>query len=402
MGLARERQNTKTIMGISTTRMLTTGYVPGMLKNGFTRDFLLDGVSSRYVPMYLHAEKGAVLKVPANTPYFSNVTQPKAVIDFRFVNPLSEYEPNENYNTIISGLSIIVEAGGNQGAIGVRLRGAQGSGLEDISITFRGNSGLAGVVGGCGSGGAHHQINVTGGRYGLDLRMSQPASTVSGITLTSQTCGAVVYRGFETLTVVGATISNFLGDIAVHAGYPNTDLEHKHVDDPCFLPTVEDDDQRTNGVIAGMMSWIDASFHFTETEGEKTVGGKTTTVFKTNRSLYLENVFVSQGVRNVAVFPTSVVPSPASFTVFLAASFIRVAPKFSTGSNRTTDSATVTPSFVMTGLPRASSYITHLPEAPRVDLTARANLSTPAIILLLASSPKLKSLMYALGWLYSI
>ena len=116
---------TKTIMGISTTRMLTTGYVPGMLKNGFTRDFLLDGVSSRYVPMYLHAEKGAVLKVPANTPYFSNVTQPKAVIDFRFVNPLSEYEPNENYNTIISGLSIIVEAGGNQGAIGVRLRGAQ-------------------------------------------------------------------------------------------------------------------------------------------------------------------------------------------------------------------------------------------------------------------------------------
>ena len=50
-----------------------------------------------------------------------------------------------------------------------------------------------------------------------------------------------------------------------------------------------------------------------------------------------------------------VVPSPASFTVFLAASFIRVAPMFYTGCNKTTLSATVTPSFVITGFPVASS-----------------------------------------------
>ena len=49
---------TKTIKGVATTRMLTTGFVPGMLKHGFTRDFLLDGVSARYVPNYLHAAKG--------------------------------------------------------------------------------------------------------------------------------------------------------------------------------------------------------------------------------------------------------------------------------------------------------------------------------------------------------
>ena len=50
-----------------------------------------------------------------------------------------------------------------------------------------------------------------------------------------------------------------------------------------------------------------------------------------------------------------VVPSPASFTVFLAASLINVAPMFSTGSYNTTLSATVTPSLVITGFPSASS-----------------------------------------------
>ena len=76
---------------------------------------------------------------------------------------------------------------------------------------------------------------------------------------------------------------------------------------------------------------------------------------------------------------------------------IREAPIFSTGSNKTTDSATVTPSFVMTGSPLASSYITHFPDAPRVDFTALASFSTPAITLFLASLPKFISLTISLG-----
>ena len=94
----------------------------------------------------------------------------------------------------------------------------------------------------------------------------------------------------------------------------------------------------------------------------------------------LSTSFINASARTVAV----VVPSPASLTVFLAASFIKVAPMFSTGSNKTTDSATVTPSFVITGLPRASSYITHFPDAPKVYFTAFVSLSTPFIILFLA------------------
>ena len=102
--------------------------------------------------------------------------------------------------------------------------------------------------------------------------------------------------------------------------------------------------------------------------------------------------------RTVAV----VVPSPASLTVFLAASFISVAPKFSTGLINITDSATVTPSLVIIGLPIESSYITHFPEAPSVEATAFDSFSTPCMILSLACSPKVKSFTISLGLLYSI
>jgi hypothetical protein len=51
----------------------------------------------------------------------------------------------------------------------------------------------------------------------------------------------------------------------------------------------------------------------------------------------------------------------------------------------------------MTGIPRASSKITHLPDAPKVDFTALASLSTPAIIFDLALSPNSNDLMSSLG-----
>ena len=48
-------------------------------------------------------------------------------------------------------------------------------------------------MGGCGSGGAHHGLHVIGGRYGLDLRQSQPTGTVSGVTLQGQRCAGIIY-----------------------------------------------------------------------------------------------------------------------------------------------------------------------------------------------------------------
>ena len=88
-------------------------------------------------------------------------------------------------------------------------------------------------------------------------------------------------------------------------------------------------------------------------------------------------------------------PSPASLTVFLAASFNNVAPIFSMGSNNIIELATVTPSLVITGFPAASSNITRFPLAPNVELTARVSLFIPVNSCSLASFPKLRFLTMA-------
>src|SRR5580693_9112494 len=77
--------------------------------------------------------------------------------------------------------------------------------------------------------------------------------------------------------------------------------------------------------------------------------------------------------RTVAV----VVPSPATSEVFEATSRTSCAPMFSYGSSSSISFATVTPSFVIVGLPHFLSRITLRPDGPRVALTAFASFSTP-------------------------
>ena len=64
-----------TIVAKQTTRTMMTGDIPGELAHGFTRDFLLDGVSSRYVAHYIRGEVKAK-RCSCNdvlTPVFSRV-----------------------------------------------------------------------------------------------------------------------------------------------------------------------------------------------------------------------------------------------------------------------------------------------------------------------------------------
>jgi len=171
---------TDTLLLRQTSRLMASGDIPGPLparmaplpRLPFTADFLLDGVSSRYVP---HTVRGQLL---ASDPAaratfvfaprtFTDPSSPKMLIAFHFTNPLGVDEPNAQYNAIFSNINIEIGQG-NAGAVAVALRGAQGSGLEDVTITFMGgaapDAGLAGVFGGCGSGGAHHGVQVVGGR----------------------------------------------------------------------------------------------------------------------------------------------------------------------------------------------------------------------------------------------
>ena len=112
--------------------------------------------------------------------------------------------------------------------------------------------------------------------------------------------------------------------------------------------------------------------------------------FLISRTLVLSNLLYASFKIECANTVAVVVPSPASLTVFLAASLSKVAPIFSTGFKSIIESATVTPSLVIMGLPFASSKITHLPLAPKVELTAFVSFSIPLKTCSLALTPKFR------------
>ena len=81
-----------------------------------------------------------------------------------------------------------------------------------------------------------------------------------------------------------------------------------------------------------------------------------------------------------------VVPSPAISLVFIDASFIIDAPKFSIGSSKAISFAIVTPSLVISGLSYGLSITTFLPFGPSVIFTASQSTFAPFNILLRADS----------------
>jgi len=86
----------------------------------------------------------------------------------------------------------VVIGAGNPTAVGVRMRGAQGSSIEDIAV-FAAPDAFAGVAVVSGSGGAHGNITVVGARISLDARETQPSATISNLRLFNQTCAAILH-----------------------------------------------------------------------------------------------------------------------------------------------------------------------------------------------------------------
>ena len=74
---------------------------------------------------------------PTGTSFFSNASRPAPVLSFQMVNAIGKFEPNAQYGSVVVGLTVVIGAH-NPGAIGIRLRGAQGSGLEDVTVIFEG------------------------------------------------------------------------------------------------------------------------------------------------------------------------------------------------------------------------------------------------------------------------
>ncbi len=142
----------------------------------------------------------------SSCPGFDDPNKPKYVVHFwtRSTESPETPQPNICFNQMFIGIDITISPG-NPGAVAVRLRGAQGSGVQDCTIEA--GDALTGLEGGCGSGGSHANITVRGGRIGLDLRETQPAPTITGITLINQKQTAILYGGRQTLCAVGVKIA---------------------------------------------------------------------------------------------------------------------------------------------------------------------------------------------------
>lgn len=146
------------------------------------------------------------LVLAADSAGFSDPARPRPVVNIwarSYQGDPEQHQPNISYNQMF--VNIDIEIGrGNAGAIGIRHQGAQGTAVQESTIDA--THGFAGLDGGSGSGGSHADVTVIGGQYGLHLRTSQPAATITGITLSGQSKSAILYGGRQTLSAVGIRI----------------------------------------------------------------------------------------------------------------------------------------------------------------------------------------------------
>lgn len=202
------------------------------------------------------------------SPGFGNPDKPKYLIHFwaRSIDNPNQPQPNICFNQMFIGIDVTIGRD-NPGATGIRLRGAQGSGVQDCRIDA--THGLVGLEGGCGSGGSHAGITIIGGKIGMDLRETQPAPTITGITLVNQRETAILYGGRQALCAVGIRVlSESTGPVIKIA--PEWDV---HFQGPLVL--------------------IDSEIVFNNTGDENLV-------LSANRSFYLRNVYVN-GAAAIAV-----------------------------------------------------------------------------------------------------
>ncbi|QNN22432.1 hypothetical protein HED60_09150 [Planctomycetales bacterium ZRK34] len=168
--------------------------------------------SSRDWPCILLGEsrggKRPVIRLADRAAGFGDAKRSKYVLHFwaRGIGreqSADEPQPNINMNQMLIGIDLHLGRD-NPGAVAIRHRGAQGSSVQDCTIDATG--GKTGLEGGCGSGGSHINVTVRGGRIGVDVRETQPAATLTGLTLIDQTGPAVLASGRQATTLVGCRI----------------------------------------------------------------------------------------------------------------------------------------------------------------------------------------------------
>ncbi|MHB1157555.1 MAG: glycosyl hydrolase family 28-related protein [Phycisphaerales bacterium] len=229
-------------------------------------------------------DKRPVIRLADHAPGFNDPKNRKCAVLFwsrncgmenrkgRFTEGPDIPQSNIGFNQVFMDIDITIGKG-NGGAVGISMRAAEGSTIQDVTIDA--THGDTGVLGVSGSGGSHANITVIGGRVGIDIRGfppqdsqndggSQPGPTLTHITLLHQTDKAMISRAVGSLTAVG-------WKIVFDGAGPMMDIENFSW--TCGL---------------GSAGFIDSQFIF-ETPNEKN------TVFSIKRGIVLENVFVKNG-----------------------------------------------------------------------------------------------------------
>lgn len=183
-------------------------------------------------------------------------------------NPETE-QTNSSFNQMFVNIDVTVGSG-NSGAVAVKCRGAQGTAVQDCVLNV--THGHTGLDGGNGSGGGDAGVTVIGGRIGLDLRESQPAATITGMTLINQTEAAIL-NSATVLSAVGLKIiSRAAGPLIVNRA--NYDLTPPKT------------------VATGPISLIDSEINLAGRPGGEAIA------LSSDRSVYLQNVYV-RGVTKI-------------------------------------------------------------------------------------------------------
>lgn len=113
----------------------------------------------------------------------------------------AETKYNSLFNHVFVHLDIEIEPG-NPGAIGLRMNSAEGSGVQEVMVEV--GDGFAGLEGGSGNGGSWNDIEVRGGRFGLDLGYGGvPTPVVSALKLSGQRECAIRARVRGSLVIAG-------------------------------------------------------------------------------------------------------------------------------------------------------------------------------------------------------
>lgn len=194
-----------------------------------------------------------------NSPGFGDPTDRKRLIYFWSLgfDAVTE-QPNISMNQMV--INVDIEIGqGNAGASAIYLRAAQSSSVQDVTIDA--TYGHTGLEGAAGCGGSNFGVKVIGGAVGIDYTVGQPSPTLAGITLIGQRENAVRYGTMNPLSMVGMKIV---------------------VPDNATGPAIR---VTTGAPLNGMLSMVDS-----EIEYQSASPGKV--AIQTNRSVYLENVYV--------------------------------------------------------------------------------------------------------------